>query len=452
MQNVKRAVEKYSEIIGNAEQYIWDNPEVGYKEYKTNDFMIAEFEKLGYKLNRFDNMTGFTTYYDTGKKGPTVLVMAELDSLYCSLHPESDKETGACHVCGHNTQCAALLGVSAAIREADVNGGLCGKVKFGVVPAEEGIELGYRSGLIKEGKITFTSGKPECILRGMLDDVDIAFMIHGGNSTRENVGSDAVYYFTGGHNGVIRKRTVISGKASHAGGAPWDGVNALYAAELVFSACNALRETFKDEDYIRFHSIITKGGDSVNAIPDEIVIESYVRGATVKSLKSANNRINRAIVGACLSIGANVTINDNAGSEPLSEDKNLTELMRNVGEKLAGKGKSISTGKFEPSSTDMGDVSCLVPSVHGYIDSYRGTAHGKDYQRIRPVEACVQSAELQLGTIIELLKDDAKNALDIISKFKPVYPSIAEYIKEKKSVTRTINAIEYTADGIKINL
>ncbi len=449
MEIIKKAVEKYAKSMDNAQAYIWKNPEVGYKEFKTNEFMLSEFAKLGYETQRPKDITGFTTYFDTGRKGPTVLVLAELDSLICAQHPECDKTTGAVHNCGHHLQCASILGVAGAIKEQSVSGELCGKVKFCVVPAEEGIEIGYRSGLVEQGVISFTSGKPEFILRGMLDDVDVAFMVHGANSEKYD---NTTYHFDLGSNGVIRKKTVVTGKAAHAGGSPHDGINALYATELCFSACNALRETFKDEDHVRFHSIITKGGDAVNAIPEKIVFESYVRGANAKSLNNANYKINRAITGACLSIGAKVQITDMAGSEPLFGSPELTNLMCDVGKKLAGEDKCEKYNVWLTSSTDMGDVSSLVPSVHAYVDAETGKAHGMDYKVKNPLKTCIDSASLQVATIVELLKDGGAKAYEIKKAYKPTYASVEEYLKQKRQTSKTYDCIEYQGENILINL
>ncbi len=449
MENIKKAVEKYSEIMDKAQDYIWKNPEVGYKEFKTNEYMLKAFAELGYKTERPKDITGFTAYYDTGKVGPTVLVLAELDSLICAQHPECDKQTGAVHNCGHHLQCASILGVAGAIKEESVSNELCGKVKFCIVPAEEGIEIGYRSGLVEQGIISFTSGKPEFISRGMLEDVDVAFMVHTSNGSKYN---DTVYHFDLGSNGVIRKKTVIMGKAAHAGGDPHNGINALYASELCFSACNALRETFKDDDHIRFHSIITNGGDAVNAIPEKVVIESYVRGANAKALNEANYKINRAITGACLAIGAKVEITDMAGSEPLFGSPLLTSLMDEVGIKLAGEKKSEIFNVWLTSSTDMGDVSSLVPSVHAYVDASLGEQHGKDFVVKNPLKTCVDSANLQVATLVELLKDGGEKVNEIKKEYNPTYSSTAEYLEGKKAINKTMKCIEYQGENISINL
>jgi amidohydrolase len=187
MKKYYEMVEKFKDEILSAERYIWKNPEPGYKEFKTNTFMLEKFKALGYDVVEADNITGFYATLDTGKEGPTVLVLAELDSLINFSHPECDKETGAVHSCGHNTQCAAILGLASALKEDGALEGLCGKIKLCLVPAEEGIELGYRKRLVADGKIKFTSGKPEFISRRYFDDVDIAFMIHVFMAEEENV-------------------------------------------------------------------------------------------------------------------------------------------------------------------------------------------------------------------------------------------------------------------------
>ena len=109
------------------ERYIWKNPETGYKEYKTSKYMAEVFTNLGYELVMADGITGFYTVLDTGKPGPELLILGELDSIICPDHPESDKETGAVHSCGHNAQCAALVGIAAALKEPGALDGLCGK-------------------------------------------------------------------------------------------------------------------------------------------------------------------------------------------------------------------------------------------------------------------------------------------------------------------------------------
>ena len=120
MEKILQAVDKNRELILDAERYIWQNPETGYKEYKTSAYMEQKFTALGYDVVKADGITGFTAQLDTGREGPTLLVLGELDSIICPAHPEADKQTGAVHSCGHNAQCASLLGIAAAMTEPGI--------------------------------------------------------------------------------------------------------------------------------------------------------------------------------------------------------------------------------------------------------------------------------------------------------------------------------------------
>ena len=446
IETVKHFIEKHKNLILKAERDLWKSPEVGYKEYKTDAYMKEQFRKLGYDITEAEGITGFYTVIDTGKEGPTVLVLAELDALYCADHPDCDKETKAVHACGHHAQCAAMLGLAAALKEDGALDGLCGKIKLCLVPAEEGIDIEYRMNLIKQGKISFASGKQEFLARGYFDDVDMSFMVHAGNKDYQN--ENKLFRKSKGHNGVIRKKIVIRGKAAHAGAVPWDGLNALNAAALAIAAVNNLRETFNESDYVRFHPIITKGGDVVNAVPAEVIMQSYVRAATTYALDTANKRINRAISAAAASNGCTVIISDIAGSEPFTEDGKLTELCFEVCEEIGGKDCYIDDSAiWDASSTDMGDMSVNFPSIHPYSLGATGECHGKDYCISDPERVCCNAAILEFTLIRRLLENDAKRAKEIKANFKPVFPSIKDYVAFKKSQTQERETVINNADG-----
>ncbi len=444
MKKCYELVEKNKQLVLDAERYIWANPEPGYKEFKTHAYMLEQFKKLGYTdIVEAENCTGFYTVVDTGREGPTVLVMSELDSLINRLHPECDKETGAVHNCGHHAQCAAMLGVAAALKEEGALDGLCGKIKLCVVPAEEGIEIGYRKGLIDKGQIEFTSGKPEFISRRYFDDVDIAFMMHSSSNDNEKIN----FVLTKGHNGVIRKRTIVKGKSAHAGARPHEGINALNAASLIIVAVNSLRETFKESYYARVHSIITKGGDAVNAVPNEVVIESYVRCAEPNAHKLVNDSVNRAISAAAAAIGCTVRIEDIAGSEALTEDANLREVALEVFEEIAGKDGYKYDDTWAASSTDMGDISTLFPAIHIYSVGAKGTSHGIDFQIADPYKCCVNGAKAEFGLIVKLLENNAERAKEVIAKFKPTFNSVDEFLAHKRSINMEKDTVIINEDG-----
>ena len=442
MKKLTDAVKKHEKLILDTERYIWKNPETGYKEYKTSKYMADTFRSLGYEIVMAEGITGFYTVIDTGRPGPQVLILGELDSIICPEHPESDPETGAVHSCGHNAQCAALVGVAAALKEPGVLDELSGKIKLCAVPAEELLEIEYRSKLIKEGKIKYMGGKVEFMSRGYFRDVDLAFMIHTSNS----------FHASKGGVGCMAKCITYKGKAAHAGGAPWNGKNALYAATCGINAINAIRETFKESDIIRVHPIMTAGGSMVNAIPETATIESYVRGATFEAIVNANKKVNQALCGAALSLGCNVDIADIPGYAPLYNAEDMIKLVADAAKDAIAEREFTVSDYFSSGSTDMGDLCSVMPVIHPYAGGSRGTSHGNDYYIEDPVAACVDSAKLQVGMLYLLLSDGAKRAKKIIDNFEPMFKSQKEYLGYIDSLNRSGVRIEYTEDSAKVSL
>ena len=188
MCKISHAVDKHRELILSAERYIWKNPETGYREVKTSKYMEEIFEKLGYELVRAEGIPGFYTVLDTGREGPEVLILGELDCIICPSHKDADPITGAVHACGHNAQCAALIGVAAALKEPNMLDGLCGRIRLCAVPAEELLEIEYRKQLQSQGRIKYLGGKSEFLHRGFFDGVDMAFMVHASHEYSCNDG------------------------------------------------------------------------------------------------------------------------------------------------------------------------------------------------------------------------------------------------------------------------
>ncbi len=442
MKKLLEAAEKNTQLILDTERYVWKNPETGYKEYKTSKYMADTFRSLGYDLVMAEGITGFYTVIDTGRPGPEVLVLGELDSIICPEHPECDPTTGAVHSCGHNAQCAALVGVAAALKEPGVLDDLSGRIRLCAVPAEELLEIEYRKGLIKEGKIKYMGGKAEFLSRGYFDGVDIAFMIH----------TSASFHSARGSVGCMAKSIIYKGKASHAGGSPWNGINALYAASCGLNAVNAIRETFKESDIIRVHPIITSGGSMVNAIPETATIESYVRGATFEAIVNANKKVNRALCGSALSLGANVDIVDIPGYAPLNNAPSMIELTADAAKLAIPEYDFVTTDGFSSGSTDMGDLSCIMPVIHPYSGGSKGTSHGNDYYIEDPMKACVGSAKLQLGMLYLLLSDGAERALKIKNEFTPMFSSKEDYLSYINALNKNGDRIKYTEDEAIVTL
>ena len=438
MKDLIAAVEKHRQLILDAERHIWKTPETGYKEFKTSAYMAESFQKLGYELKMAEGITGFTTVLDTGKPGPTILVLGELDSIICPDHPEADPDTGAVHSCGHHAQCAALLGVAAALKEPGVLDKFCGKIMLCAVPAEELLEIEFRNGLRAEGKIKYLGGKSEFLSRGYFDGVDMAFMVH----------TSSVYEATKGGVGCITKQIVYKGVASHAGGSPWNGRNALYAATCGLNAINAIRETFKESDIIRVHPIITNGGAMVNAIPEKTMLESYVRGSSFEGIMNANKKVNQALCGAALSIGTNVEIIDAPGYAPLINDPELIKITHEAAQlAIPHQTFRVSPNYISGGSTDMGDLCSIMPVVHPYCGGAQGKCHGNDYQIVDPVAACVDCAKMQLGMLLILLSDGGKRAKEIIENYEAPFASKEAYLSFMDNLSHTGDRITYLEDG-----
>ena len=441
MHKLVEAVPQFEKLMADAYKFFWENPETGYKEWKGHAYLADAFRALGYELTEAGNIPGFYTDVVTGRPGPTVLVMGELDALICTTHPECDKETGAVHCCGHCCQVAALLGLAAALKQPGALDGLCGTIRLMAVPAEELIEVEYREQLRKDGVIRYYGGKVEFMYRGFMDGVDVAFMIHTSSTAGSHSGG-----VSKGSNGCIAKTITYTGVSAHAGGSPHKGINALYAANQGMNAINALRETFIDEDHVRVHPIITCGGTVVNAIPERVTMESYIRGASLECILEANKKVNRALAASAAALGANVILSDRPGYSPRIHDD---EMMRVTKEAME---ETLETVDYDPTGwntgcSDLGDVSMVMPAVHPYIGGAVGRGHGADYFITDVYTATVDSACVQANMLVKLLENDGARVDKIKANFKAPFPSMEAFFKCIDDLTMDQQAVSYNADG-----
>ena len=143
MEKFIKAADKHAQLALDAMDYLWKNPETGYREWKTHAYMKKVLEDLGYELVEAGNIPGFYTDLDTGRPGPKLLIMGEMDALVAPTHPNA--KNNCAHACGHNCQCAGLVGVALALKEPGALDGLCGSIRLMAVPAEELIEIEFRN-------------------------------------------------------------------------------------------------------------------------------------------------------------------------------------------------------------------------------------------------------------------------------------------------------------------
>ena len=406
-QQVVRAIDEHrNEIIEIGEQ-IFKNPELGFKEHKTSALVKDVFKKLGLPYEENLAITGVKALAKGKNHDIKVAIMGELDAVVSPAHPCADPVTGAAHACGHNAQIAAMLGAAMGLVFGDVLDKLSGDVAFMAVPAEEYVELEFREKLRDEGKITFFGGKQEFIKIGAFDDIDMAMMVHSHAGVEERKA-----FISCASTGFIGKTVRYKGKEAHAGAVPHEGINALNAAMLGLMATHVQRETFRDEDQVRVHPIITKGGDLVNIVPADVRLETYVRAKTIDAVVGANEKVNRALKAGAYAVGAEVEINEIPGYLPLQQEATMGYLFAENIQGLIGK-ENIVEGVDLTGSTDAGDVSHIIPTLHPTVGGFAGNAHSKDFKIVDPDMAYVIPAKAMALTVVDLLFDDAKLAKDI---------------------------------------
>lgn len=414
-QKVCDAIDKRAEDIMSFGTSVFDEPELGYKETKTSAKVQEAMDKLGIPYTTGWAITGVKGRLKGKNSKRTVAVMGELDSIVCRRHPSADPVTGAAHCCGHFIQISDMLGVAMALKDAGAMDYLGGDVVFFAVPSEECIEIEYRKKLMDEGKIHFFGGKQEIILQGGFDDINAAMEMHA-YSTDDPEGN---IILNGGMSGFITKLIEYHGKAAHAAGQPHLGINALNACMLGIMGVNALRETFQEKDHVRFHPIITSGGDLVNVVPDLVRMESYVRAASADAMKFYNDRINRALRAGADAIGATCEIKDMPGYLPMEQDKALGKICEANADAIFGKDHVDTNPPFNAGSTDVGDICNLMPCIHPHVGCVHGALHSAEFELFQKQAAYIKTTKVMAMTVIDLLYDNAAGLEDILKDYKP---------------------------------
>ena len=399
-------------------------PELGFKEYKTAEKFASLLRGLGREPRTGVANTGVIDVFKGAKSELRVAVMGELDAILVADHPDADPMTGAVHACGHNAQLSAVAAIACALHDTGLMDELDGDVVLMGVPAEENVEITYRNKLREEGKLWFLSGKQEFIRLGEFDDIDVSVMQHSAVAAPGfRAGASSVC------NGFTVKLINYKGKAAHAGAAPFEGVNALNAAMLGLMAVHAQRETFRDEDHIRVHPIITKGGDIVNIVPADVRLESYVRGSNTAAILEASEKVNRAFRSGADAVGAECEIIELPGYLPVIQCEELNALMYEQLKTLVGDGVLNDCPGFGGGSTDLGDVSHLMPAIQSFFAGVEGGLHTKDFCMKDKELAMLTAAKAMLCLVIELLYGGAEVGKAIKKGFKPVLTR-EQYLRE----------------------
>jgi len=442
-QEICEAVDRRRGEIEKIGDQIMENPELGFKEFKTAKLVADTFKSFDIPHETGLAITGVKGVIRGQKSGPTVALIGELDSLLVSDHPQADSETGAAHACGHNAQIAGLMGAMMGLLDAGAMDELCGNIVIFAVPAEEYVEIEYRLNLKREGKLSFLGGKPELIQKGHFDEVDLAAMVHTHGSS--DLKKAAVVKSC---NGCIVKLIRYRGLAAHAGSSPHKGINALNAAHIALAAIHAQRETFKDEDAIRVHPIITRGGDLVNVVPADVRLETFVRGKTNEVIMNANIKVDRALRAGAMAIGAKVEINTLPGYMPLQDNRDMQKLFMQNAQMLFGAEECTEAG-HRKGSTDMGDISHIMPAVHPYISGASGISHGNDFMVSDKEMAYMAPAKALALMAVDLLYGNAEKAKEIKAQHSHIM-SKEEYLSYQNRIFQNEFFDGETGNGKKL--
>ena len=377
-------------------------PETAFTEVRSSAILRRELTAAGLSCRDGLAITGLRADLRSGRDGPTVAILGELDALRVPGHPDADPVTGAAHACGHHAQGTAMIGAAIGLTAAGVRDGLAGNIAFIAVPAEEVQPADYYADFLRRGQLRSTSGKAQLVLEGVFDDIDAALMIH----------SAAAAGIAAGCNGLVSRTFTFRGRSAHAGLAPENGINALSMLRTAMAMIDAQRENQNPADHIRIHGVVTQGGLAENIIPDKAVLSLLVRARTLSAMEKTAAMTERCARGAALAFGGEVSIRSTPGYLPLRQSPLLLEIHKNNFARVAP-GAPFAELPHRGSSTDMGDISSIMPALHPYSGGAVGTPHEDDFVIADPEAAYVTSAKLLALNTIDLLYGggDAKRAL-----------------------------------------
>jgi amidohydrolase len=326
---VAETVDRLADEHERISHQIHANPELCFQEHKASGWLADFLAAQGAAVER--GVGGLPTAFratiaGTGP-GPTIAIMAEYDAL-----------PNIGHACGHNVIATAGTGAGAAIAAALRSLPFPGRIQVIGTPAEEG-----------------GAGKVRLMVAGVFKEVDAAMMIHGRCGTQ-------VWRPT---LGIIKVKCEFFGRASHASSWPWRGVNALNAMIQLFVSLDAMRQQLRPDS--RVHGIITKGGDQANIIPEHTTAEFYLRAPTKDYCRELLRRFEGCAQGAATATGCTVKVAADATiHDPLKANLVMAELFGQNLERIDFP-VDPDDGEAGYGSTDCGNVSQAIPTIHPYI-------------------------------------------------------------------------------------
>lgn len=318
--------EKYREEFVALNEYLYENPELGLREFKACEAHTQMLVKHGFEVEKgFANLeTAFLARYQKGEGGPSIAILAEYDAL-----------PGIGHGCGHNLFGVTSIATGILVKECMED--FVGELLVIGTPAEE------------------TDGaKVAMAKQGVFDGVDVAMAVHPYGEAHHRSGTSQA---------MEALQFTFHGKTAHAAGEPEKGVNALDAVLILFNSINALRQQTSETS--RIHGIITEGGKAANIIPDLAIANFYVRTETLDTLRDLTEKVKNCAKGAALATGTQLDItNYETTFADLVTNQRLSALYE---KHLKSLGVTDIRSDKKGGSTDMGDVSHACPAIHPYF-------------------------------------------------------------------------------------
>ena len=324
---VSAEIERLTPKLLEVSHSIHANPELNFEEHHAHDVLTGVLEEEGIDVERgaYDMETAFDARIGAAD-GPTVAVLCEYDAL-----------PGIGHACGHNIIGAAGLG--AGLAAARVAAALGGRLAILGTPAEEG-----------------GGGKEFMLRRGAFDDIELAMMVHPADRDLHTMHTIAIQ----------QMRARYTGKAAHAAAAPEKGRNALDAAVLGYNAVAALRQHISSDE--RIHGVFSDGGDKPNIVPATAATEWFVRSRNMDSLELLKDRVVHCLQGGATAAGCEChTEWIDPPFYDMLDNHPLLELYVENAMAVGRHPLSEAEGGRVVGSTDMGNVSYAVPSIHPMI-------------------------------------------------------------------------------------
>ena len=388
---LKVLVEKHHDEIVDFGRELFVCPELGFKEVKSNEILTSFFVENGISFKNDIAMTGIRADLGNGD-GYHIGLVADMDAIYVK---DGDK-TYPFHSCGHSIQTAVLAWAMKLLKDSGLVEKLGGTVSFIATPAEEFIDFDYREGIRKEGKIQYFSGKQNMIEQGIFDDIDCAISMHinGDAGTLFDVNSTLA--------GFMVKKAVFKGLASHSGAAPHLGRNALHGANLCMSALSYMKDQFPKETGLQLHPVISSCSGSVNIIPEEVVLESYIRANTLEELMLAGEKFDLCAIHSAKALGLECEIKNETGYMPLSQSKEINEVIYQHMLEIC-EDEKIVKNVVSGASGDVGDLGYLIPTVQFGFSGVKGRIHSCNFEIADEENAYIHTIEVVLKTVCDLL-------------------------------------------------